>query len=294
MGDLAPYVKELIGDIAASEGFINYKIETRSGSKNADGFMGVMARVVISGEQEDKNGEIKSKQLNLLCKLIPDNEQRRKEFNSDDIFGREALMYNKILPLITGFQREKGLTDDECFVSYPKCYAAVADAKIDQFVVIMEDLAPKGFVMWNKRQPTAVNHCTHIMEELAKMHSVSFALKDQRPDVYDELRKVTDLWAPQMANNGMLNMMNVSFDKAIDVLEREDHIQIAKELKANVQEILEWFLDGGAWEPFGVILHGDCWINNHMFRYENGVDNTFYSLLLLLCFQMARPLFFLC
>lgn len=277
MADLPAYVRQLLGDIATAEGFINYKTELKSGSNNTDGFMGIMTSVVISGEQQTQNGQIKTNQLHLLCKLVPDNEQRRKEFSSDEIFAREALMYNKILPLITGFQREKGLADDECFLAYAKCYAAVADAESDQYVVIMEDLRRRGFVMWPKRQPTAVNHCTRIIEELAKMHSVSFALKDQRPDIYDELRKITDLWAPQMALNGMLNMMNVSFDKAIDVLKRDEHIQIAKEMKANVQDILNLYLGGGAWEPFGAVIHGDCWINNHMFRYENGVDIAVFS-----------------
>lgn len=268
---LPEYVQEMLGKIANDEGLTEYCIESKSGSNATDGFMGALTSVVIRGVRNNNGHLAHDVTLNLLCKMIPEDYARRKEFHLDVIFEREALMYNRILPMLSAFQREKGLAKGDCFLSYPKCYAAVADAATDQYAVIMEDLRPMGFVMWPKRQPPPYDHMAHMVQQLAKLHSVSLALKDQRPADFAELQRLNDLWCPQLAGNGMKNMMNTALDKAVELLDSEEHVRLAKELRATNRETLGLLYSSSSFEPLGVVCHGDCWINNFLFRYEANV-----------------------
>lgn len=267
---LPEFVNELIKKIAVSEGFSDYETNVDSGSKDNDGFIGIIKSVTIQGVRLH-DGKEKSETLRLMCKLIPDNEQRRQEFNTNLLFKREALLYNKVLPLITQFQRDKGLTNSDCFVSYPKCYAAIADEENDQFAIIMEDLRPKGFVMWPRQYPITPHHANLILTELAKLHAVSFALKEQQPDVYNELKQIKDIFGKMFECNGLGNWFKLAMEVAVSILDDEEHLKIAKDLQQNAKKYFLVVVKYGEYEPFGVLGHGDCWVNNHLYRYEDNV-----------------------
>lgn len=266
MSTIPDYVRKLVEEIAESEGFTDYTIETQVGCNQEDGFVGALLKVIVSGDRDNVPN-----QLHLLCKLIPENAARSQEFSLEPLFEREILIYNEILPTITRFQREKGLSEAECFVSYPKCYAAVANKASDQYVIIMEDLRPQGFIMWSKRIPTPLDHAIQIITELAKMHSVAFAVKDQRPDIDAEFRKLTDLWG-HLLHAGFMKMQQTAFKRAAAALDDAEHVAIVRDLMKNTLKYYKECLDENSSERFGVVAHGDCWINNVLFRYDSQVS----------------------
>lgn len=267
MSELPDYVLDLIKNIANDEGFTDYKTDLKPGSNHGDNFLGVMTSATITGTRNNNE-----EQLHLLCKLAPTNATRRQEFQSVIVFQRETLMYNKILPLLAKFQKEKGLLPGNGFTAYPKCYVAIADEEKDQFVVIMEDLRPQGFTMWPKNKVVPANHAYCVVEQLAKLHGLSFVIKDQRPALYEELKEVTDLLSHFFKSENMVHVMNMGFDRAIGVLENKEHARILEELKENGRQFFDDCLREGACEPFGVIGHGDCWTNNILYRYAEGVS----------------------
>lgn len=273
MCDLPDYVLELLAKIADADNLSDYTIELNAGSKHGDNFLGVIHRAILRGRRHGKPAE-----LNLILKLSTTNESRRKEFQMDSVFKREVLAYHELLPLFEKFQRDKGLSDDEGFFAFPKCLAAVADAQSNQFAIIMEDLKVNKFVMLPKEKPIAGDHIYLIVEQLAKMHAISFAIKDQQPQVYDRLRKVHDLFRSFFTSDALRHLIESPVDRAIDVLENEDHIEWLKDFRANLHdEISRCFADGAS-EPFGVIGHGDFWLNNILFRYdEEQVSSGFIS-----------------
>lgn len=284
MYTLPPFVCKLIEKIAYDEGMSEgYRIETEPGSKPNDGIIADLIRVTVSDVAT-------SNKLQLICKLMPENIARISEFHTDKLFAREILMYTKILPRFLAFQREKSLSDAECFLSYPKCYAAVADQTKQEYVLILEDLRPKGFSMWNCQVAPPVDHAERVVEELAKLHAISFALKDQQPDVYEKLKGITDL-LHILYRDGLKTMQNEAYDRSIAVLANPAHAAKLIELK----EISEWqmnaYMNEGLCEPFGVIGHGDCWTNNNMFRYVCEDNNNNVSKLAEICildWQLAR------
>lgn len=268
MAELPQYVVALLDNIAKTEGLTSYTIDLKPGSKHGDGFLGVMVSVVLTGSRNQGNTTIIDK-LNLICKLAPDNPSRRKAFLTDDVFARETLAYKLVLPLFAKFQSEKGITGGECFNSYPKCYAAICDDEKEQYVIIMEDLRAKGFVMWPKNIPLTAQHSFAIVERLAKFHAVSFALKDQRPEVLEPFHNLEEIIIMFFERGSMGNVLQNSYDRALKALKDEKHIAIVNDLKLNSMKYLKECLVGGASKSHSVLCHGDVWINNLLFHYDN-------------------------
>lgn len=269
---LPQYVLDLLKNIADGENFTNYTFKYRDGSNRCDGFLGVLTSVIIHGTRT-VNGVPADDKLHLLCKLPPANELRRKIFQSALVFSREANTYNKVLPLFRQFQQDKGLGDDESFLAFPKCYAAVADKDKQEFVVIMEDVRAKGFAMWKRKKVLPADHSYRIVEQLGKFHGISFALKDQRPSVCNELKAYQSNFQAFYKSDQFAKLIEMSYDRAIVALEKAEHKDIMEVVKANVRQLADDCLSADSTE-FAVIGHGDCHNNNILYRHCNEVRIT--------------------
>lgn len=269
--ELPAFVLKLLADVAKSEGFTLYKIETSAGCMPGDGILGVILGITIIGERLIKRKFILSK-LHLICKMAPENEARRREFKSASLFAREVHMYQHVLPLFAEFQRDRGLSDDECFLAYPKLYAAVVDEANEHFALILEDLRARNFSSWPKSKPITKSVGRLIAERLAKLHAISFALRDQRPEVFETMRCLTDLLAKFFEEGNTIKFLASMYDRAKAALTDPTHAIIMQQVKEQVLEICHECVNFDAAEPFSVVSHGDCWISNMMFQYENDVS----------------------
>lgn len=268
MSDIPEYVRDLLKRIATSEGFDNYTTIVEAGSNHGDGFIGVLARVTLSGNR-NIDGNYQEDELKLLCKFGSEIAERRKQFHTDALFKREIYVYEKLFPAFRKFQKSKGLSDADAFVSYPKYYAGVADEENGHFVIIMEDLRFQNFAMWPKSQPAPLDHVRLVMEQLGKYHGVSLAMKVQQPRIFKEFAKLDDLFHV-ICRNG-LPLFHAAYDMAMNAVTDEEHKKILEDLKEHTVEIMIDCVDVERSEPFCVVSHGDCWNNNLLYRYENGV-----------------------
>jgi len=67
----------------------------------------------------------------------------------------------------------------------------------------------------------------------------------------------------------MLKYMYAACDRATKGLTDPKHRQIVAEMRRDPLQCFERCLNEDVCEPFGVIAHSDCWINNILFRHEN-------------------------
>lgn len=245
--ELPKYIYDLLDQISKENNFTDYSVQVRPGSNVGDGFSGELSSVTIS----EKNGE---KQLQLVCKIAPSNKQRRKEFFTEHFFEREAFFYKKLMPTFAKFQEEKNIPKDGQFLAYPKCYAAVIDSENEQFAIILEDLRPKGFTMWNKAKLSPVENLRLSMREIAKFHALSMTMKDQKPDEFADFTKLTDICREAFKTTTFAGMFDASFDRAIESLKRDDHKNIMRQIKANFSVYCESTLSDRS--RFAVIAHG--------------------------------------
>lgn len=260
---LPEFVTKLIDNIAIDTGFIDYRIETETGSKPNDGITATLTRVTIIDVHAES-----SEKLHLMCKWIAQHTINDMKFQIHELFEREVLMYTKVLPLFLDFQHEKGLTADECFQAYPKCHASIVDRGTNQFAIIMEDLQSQNYRMWDSQTAPPVDHLRAVLHELARFHAVSFALKDQRPHVFEEFRQLYDVLLLLYEDCGFDSMINEVFDHAIATTDNPVYVAKLTELKDRNTELLKYYLDKDIFGAYDVIGHGDCWTNNSMFRYQ--------------------------
>ena len=273
MSELPNYVWEYLDEIARDEGFSNYTKEVGAGSSIGDNFQGIMVKIVLNGDR-DRDGEVHPDQLSFVLKLPPTDVDRLKEFRILYTFAREVHFYNNVFPVFAKFQKERGLSEEDGFFAYPKCYKAEADEQTGRYVIIMEDLRSTGFSMWPKEEMTAVDHMEMILSQIAKFHAVSFALRDQKPEIFEEFKKLTDVIIGAYCSPKILQLMWRSLERTIDALDDEGHKDIVRNVKANLVQVHTRCVNEALYEPFGVLTHGDFWINNMMFLYEARVSDT--------------------
>lgn len=266
MESLPPFLLEHIKKIAFDEDLgLDYVIEHEAGSKHGDGFMAAMIAVNLKSKS---NG----KELPMICKLMPENKALQDLFSSQRVFDQEVMFYNEILPKFEMLQRQHGLTVENGFYGYPKCY--FASSKKGESVIIMQDLRTDGFALWNKLIPIDVSRVRLFVEQLGRMHGLSFVLRDQHKDEFKQIQAVEDVMLPVCGVDPLLGMFMNSYDQAIEILDKEEHKDVMRHVKSNWRSLMEESMNGKLAEPFAVLAHGDCWNNNMMYqdnqvRFEN-------------------------
>lgn len=158
------------------------------------------------------------------------------------------------MPAYAKFQQEKNVPHDDQFLAYAKCYAAVCDDSTEQYAIVMEDLHPKDFKMWNKARPARIENLSVVMREIGKFHGISMAMKDQRPMEFATFQQLHDLSSKIFESSKMQAMFNASFDRAIEVLRKPEHQAIMNSFKDNTLSHFHSCLNG----RFDIVAHGKC------------------------------------
>ena len=146
--NIPQYLLNHFSKIAKDEGFTEYSLEQAAGSQHGDGFVASMLSVTINGQRKIKNSDVLQwDKLSLICKLCPDDKIRQEQFCTQEIFECEVFAYNELLPVLRNFQEKVGLTEENGFFAYPKCYVATSDVDSGETVIIMKDLRSNGFAL---------------------------------------------------------------------------------------------------------------------------------------------------
>ncbi|XP_035897703.1 uncharacterized protein LOC118505678 [Anopheles stephensi] len=262
--ELPQYLHAALNQLAPREGFTegNFTIAFDFGSSKGDGFVGQMFKATIS---EGDRAEV------YLCKIPPLDDDRREQFYSMTAFAREVLAYDRFLPTIYAYQRQKGIqSPEDGFFQTPRCYYAHCDEVAQESVIIMEDLRLRDFRLWNKHKIIDYDHAALFMSHLGRLHAISLAMKRDQPEQFEQF-KLSNPFDPMLKADGPFrNMILSQLQMVIDALDEQDTVERAKmdQLKEEVFDELLRCGTAALAEPYAVVGHGDCWTNNMMFRYE--------------------------
>lgn len=258
-----------LNEVAQKEGLTDISFEARQGSNHGDNFLGEIISVTLKGMRTICGIKVVDK-LDLVCKISPSNTERRIFFETDAIFAREAFVYNELLPTFVEFQRQKGLSAKESFLSFPKCHLAIIDTENAEHIIIMDDIKVKGFSMWPKSEASRLDHCRLVIDALAKLHAVSFALKDQRPEVFQKFKLLNDL--QRSIFNKSVKMFREVYDAVLRLLHDGNQKMIIEDFKENILLYFNNCISEDTYDRCSVVTHGDCWTNNVLFKYNNVVS----------------------
>lgn len=255
---------KVLHKVAKGLNFVNYKLDTSSGSTHGDNIKGVMIAVCLTGTRTNGHEEY-TDSINLLCKLSPENKERCKVLNINATSEREHFFYTTIFPEFVKFQREKGLTESESFLSIPKVYASESDSANSTHVLVMEDLRSRDYKLWPKSELINIDHELFLLKELGKFHGISLALKDQNPDLFKTFE-----W--MLEPLGVMTNETSPLFKELTRKISETILNPSHKAFVNVSKYLEILKECSTQDPndkFNVICHDDLWITNFMFQYND-------------------------
>lgn len=240
------YLIEGFARVAEEHGFSDYNLEVSPGCKPGDGFVSELFRITISEKVDD------TKKLNLICKIAPNG----MDSFTISAFKNEAHFYGEIMPLFTKFQNKRNVPKDEQFQSLPKCYATFIDEERQRYAIILEDLRPNGFQMWDKSKLIPIENLRLIMRELGKFHGLSIAMKNQRPDEFAVAKQAADMMKISFETESIREMFRDIFDRTIDSMKKEQYKSIMRNIKENMLKYVEDCLDGEETDDLTVLCHG--------------------------------------
>ncbi|GAB0087948.1 uncharacterized protein DMENIID0001_023180 [Sergentomyia squamirostris] len=260
------FVMEVLGEIATKHGIHRPNFTFQGGSEAGDGFIGVVTRVVIVDEEN-------TKELRLICKHLKQDPDENDIFTFMDMFQREIFIYRHVFPEFVALQREKNIPKDEGFFSFPTCH--FAQQHDDEAALIFDDLCASGYRMLPKRQCPDFEHVRLLMIQLGRLHALSFALREQKPQILQSYHGLGDICTKFMRRKVMQPIAPKNCRLVQTILKPEETVlrEYFKQWETTMWSEIAETIKGENAEPWAVITHGDCWINNFMYSYDDSQGN---------------------
>lgn len=273
---------EAIKQYVAARGLKEPQFDISSGSRNGDSYSGDVYRIVVTPSQKDiedcrnnnSNGTIGElpKVISVIAKVAPTSQLRRTLYNSSAHFQREKYIFDIVLPTFEKFQETRGIKPSRSFSHYPAVIASDCGSEGREFV-LQADLSAQGFRNFQRPEPLDYENVLLVLLNLAEFHAISFAMKDQAPDIFHKIvgqLRETIFVAP--LHSSFEGFLQRQVEYAMKTLEHNpakgDEI-VSKRLYRFRDEYGASMVDCVANRDDVVICHGDCWISNILYRQKN-------------------------
>ncbi|XP_044263382.1 uncharacterized protein LOC123010505 [Tribolium madens] len=250
----------------------SYTLDIGGNTPKGDGYLGEVTFL-----QAHAGG----KTYDLVIKSAKKSEDFRKQTPIKEAYDREIFFYSKIFPLLEEFQRQKRVP--KIFSNVPKCFSVSDDVMKE--AVILQNLKSEGFQLHDRKQPMNLEHVLAVVRHYGKFHALSLGLKLKKPAVFQSFgRNLGDLFGLFLTRGDMIGVYRKEFQHVKTLLEPEIQHKFDG-FEEDLERILVGLSDENT-EP-SVLLHGDCWNNNFMFKYQ-GEDRSKPVEMCFLDFQLIR------
>ncbi|XP_072396746.1 uncharacterized protein [Diabrotica undecimpunctata] len=270
---------ELHSWIQRSIGTEDLTFTVENTTQKGEGYIGELFFVKINLLQPINGKDV----LYLVIKTNKKNSGSEKSISIvQDLCKREVFFYSTILKEYQDFQKNKKLP--VFFDMVPKCHKTFSE--IDNEVVILENLKKEGYMLHPREQPMNIAHLEMGLRSYAKLHAMSFALKDQKNEVFDNISKTC---------TSLLTDMFIKFKTLFDTKTRilvetlkeagRPDLSIVYEKYINDKSIYTRFMEvSNTVSKDQALIHADCHNGNMMFQYK-GDDKTVPLRMALIDFQ---------
>ncbi|CAH2058366.1 unnamed protein product, partial [Iphiclides podalirius] len=237
-----------------------------SDTGKGDSYLSEVIRIRVHGVAT--NGT--DKHIQVVLKTIPKNVCRRLTFRSDEFFKNEIAFYERVLPVLLDFQAT--WNPKEPFDKYTRLFLAHCDGVND--VICLEDATLENYGSYALRQEGIdLDHCDVTVKTLAQYHALSFALKDQRPEQFSDIREeIFETYYHARLWDWYGRFWRRISGIAVDAVENEypNTVYLEKVKQFAVPERYGDMIAAAKDSTHGVISHGDCWTNNFLYKYQEG------------------------
>ncbi|CAD7091482.1 unnamed protein product [Hermetia illucens] len=259
-----PYLDKDFFTICLREGLNNSNIEIKNfnitmGTNPGDNYTSFLYRVYI----KYKDTEIGCKDLQLMVKSIPTDGDRT--FPADvNLHMKEKSAYFDLLPQVHQLLRH-------CWIA-PRCYYAV-DTPVQ--TIVFQDLKAEGYSIADRVQGLNEIHCEIVLNKLAKFHAASAHILQKTPNLQEKFKE--GFCCRAAVNTEVFQIFfRKNLKKAAEmVAEMPGFEHFGPQLMALFDNFPAIVLSSIALcvEDIRTVNHGDLWVNNIMFRYDNGTPN---------------------
>ncbi|XP_073819742.1 uncharacterized protein [Musca autumnalis] len=269
--------KELFSEFLEKD-FPNFTKITKFNVKRAvaagENFMTTLLRVHLEVEMPDAS----SKSTSYMVKIKPKSEQIQNMIEEWQIFKKEQLTYSKYIPKFEEFYSEAGKTVEFA----PKLMQLQSD-RHNSYLLIMEDLRLRDFKNATRQLGLDMEHTKAVLKKLAQFHAASARYVEsveEFPTMYDQCMVTgEDVFAEHRLNSGKIFRANLHLYGDVEYLKEK--------LKKCVETQSDPYQMKSERNPseFNVLNHGDLWVNNIMFQYneDGSVKETYF-----IDFQLGR------
>ncbi|KAH0534817.1 uncharacterized protein LOC123266980 [Cotesia glomerata] len=264
----AEFIERVLRDADENYSISMTNIEVKLATSKGDNYCSEMYRVYFDLTCDDAGKRV-SKNGTILVKVASTDLQIHKELVEDiNIFDNEIKMMTCTLKDMELVLKDTKLSG--------RCYYT---QRSNPPVLVLEDLAPLGFRMADRQNGLDLCHSVLAIRRLAKFHASSVFVIEKKPKVKKLYSKgLFDTRCPpelsKLFVNGVKAMTKVAeswSEVSKQCVEKLKSLQNAAYSKAcEIGKLRE--------DEFNVINHGDFWVNNMMFKYDdkgNVIDHIF-------------------
>ena len=247
----------LISDKGAAAYLTDWKVVDFT--KKGDNYITVVSSVEVKYVLNGKSSE-----MVYVVKLNSGRAFGSGNNFNEIVFQNESKFYHNLAPQINSVLKEIGHSD----INFPKYLHSSLEKGKE--ILFLKDLRPMGYRMADRKRGMDKAHAALVVRELAKLHAASLLLQNKTPD--------EDLGEKCLYLKRGLYYFISNFDLLLNVM--IDSLKFTREIITKVggyERVSAWIdtvipnlveifyeqLECG--EP-KVVCHGDCWINNLLFR----------------------------
>ncbi|KAL5277995.1 hypothetical protein ACFFRR_002939 [Megaselia abdita] len=226
-----------------------------AGSSGGDNYCSDIIRAKVTFS---KGGAVKT-DVSLIIKCIQRSESRDLLIKMG-VFDTEEKMFLQIIPKIENIL-ERTIS--------PKCYFTCLEPTKTFF---MDDLGYYGYKIGDRTKKLDLEHTLAVMKHLGQFHAGSMILAEKFPDEAMKVSKPTLFPTNKDDLNDIhFSMFVKTFKTFISVTA---DIPKFERISWKLRKFSDTFLDivtqtyDSSFDKLKVINHGDCWLNNIMFKYS--------------------------
>ncbi|XP_053616139.1 uncharacterized protein LOC128678564 [Plodia interpunctella] len=252
--------QEFICEVLEKRGYQNNNIVIEAVGKAGDNYIANVKRITVNDDREH---------FKMIAKIAPTNQIARARSGIDVMFMNESVMYKEILPKLVEIQRVNDIPKDSLF-RYAECYGVLTEAPHE--LILLEDLKLSEFITLDRFKPLS-NECIKlILKKFAILHSLSIVFKEENPESFSKYSKnLIDFFDAFCKAPGFQHYLaNVEKD-ALEILADEHYKAAIRGTVSKMPEELSKMSKDIQKMKHSVVIQGDSWTNNIMFRLQDNV-----------------------
>lgn len=241
---------DLLKRIAGEQKFVNYDLKIDPVSTGGAHYTSKLYRVRLT-EQE--------RVLHLFAKVAAIGEKMRSQ--APRIYETEHFAYTRLANIYEELQDEHQVPD-EYKLFFPKLYGS--HPKEHEETIVLEDLMMAGYESYDRFKAITWPYSKRAVEELAKMHALSFSYAKCRPDDFKQV--VGRLkFEYKLEHNDMKTYYTRIINRAVDAVQDQHKAVVADYFKDFDQDDFKALYKTSR----GIVIgHSDYRPNNLMIRYQ--------------------------